>query len=155
MSDGNVSDDSRRQKRSCFTTPAAPSEATVKQTRRSPISAAQDHVTSHAGTLHDKLAKIVVRCAADFMTRRQNLHYNILSQQKLKSDTEYFPKSAQIKLELSVEKGMKEGKAFQDLQENHSQVLADCQLKLKSLVINAGDIDLVKKKVLPLYPSWS
>ena len=102
MSNRNVLDISRKQKRTCFATPAAPSEATVKQTRGSPIAAARDHVTSHAGTLHDKLAKIVVRCAADFMTRRQNLHCKIASQQNLKSDTEYIPKSAQIKLELSI-----------------------------------------------------
>ena len=83
------------------------------------------------------------------MTRRQNLHYKIPSKKNLKSDSEYTPKSAHIKLELSVEKGTKEGKAFQALQEKHSQVLADCQQKLKSLVIEAGDIDLVKKKSSP------
>ena len=66
----------------------------------------------------------------------------------MKSDSEYIPKSAQIKLELSVEKGTKEGEAFQDLQKKHSQVLADCQLKLKSLVTEAGDIDLVEKNKL-------
>ena len=65
---------------------AAPSTVTIKKNRGSPISAARYHVDSHAGTLHDKLAKIVVRCAADFMTRRQNLHYKIASQQKLKTD---------------------------------------------------------------------
>ena len=32
----------------------------------------------------------------------------------------------------------------------HSQVLADCQLKLKSLVIKAGDIDLVNKNKLAI-----
>ena len=102
MSNGNAADDSGIQKRTRFAALAAPSEATVKQTRGSPIAAARDHATSHAGTLHDKLAKIVVRCAADFMTRRQNLHCKIASQQNLKSDTEYIPKSAQIKLELSI-----------------------------------------------------
>ena len=68
----------------------------------------------------------------------------------MKSDTEYIPKSAQIKLDLSAEKGNKEGEAFQALQENHSQVLTYCQLKLKSLVIEAGDIDLFKKKKLAI-----
>ena len=77
------------------------------------------------------------------MTRRQNLHYKIAIQHKLKSDAEYIPKSSQIKLELSIEKGTKEGEAFQALQEKHSQVLAGCQLQLKSLVIEAGDLDLV------------
>ena len=95
-------------------------------------------------TLHDKLAIIVVRYAADFMTRLQNLHYKIASQHKLKSDAKYIPKSAQIKLELSVEKGTKEGEVFQALREKHSQVLAHCQLQLKSLVIEAGDLDLVE-----------
>ena len=84
------------------------------------------------------------------MTQRQNIHYKIASQQKLKSDSEYSPKSSQIKLELSVEKGEKESEAFQALQEKHSHVLADCQLKLKSLVIEAGDIDLVEKKKLAI-----
>ena len=70
------------------------------------------------------MEKIVVRCAADFTTQRQNLHYKIASQQKLKSDLEYIPKSAQLKLELSVEKGTKEGEDFQALQEKHLQVLA-------------------------------
>ena len=51
------------------------------------------------------------------MTRRQNLHYKIAIQHKLKSDAEYIPKSSQIKLELSIEKGTKEGEAFQALQE--------------------------------------
>ena len=64
----------------------------------------------------------------------------------MKSDTEYIPKSAQIKLELSVEKRAKEGKAFQSLLDKHSQVIADCQLKLKSLVIEAGDLNLIEKK---------
>ena len=70
MSYGNASDNYGRQKRTRFATPAAPHEATVKQILRSPISAAGDHVTPHAGTLHDKLAKLVVRCAAYFMTQR-------------------------------------------------------------------------------------
>ena len=143
MSDRNASGDSGRHKRNHFATPEAPSEATVKQTRKSPIAADGYHVTYQAGTLHDKLAKIVVRCADDLMMRRQNLHYKIASQQKLKADTEYIPKSYQIKQDPSVEKGTKEGEAFQDLQEKHSQVLADCQLKLKSLVIEAGEIYLV------------
>ena len=86
MSDRNASDDSGRQKRTRFATPAAPFEVTIKKTRGSPIAAVRDHVNSNAGTLHDKLAKIVVRCAADFMTRQQNLHYKIASQQKLKTD---------------------------------------------------------------------
>ena len=54
------------------------------------------------------------------MTRQQNLHIKITSQQKLKTDKEYIPKSAQIKLKLSVEKETKEGGAFQALQEKHS-----------------------------------
>ena len=53
------------------------------------------------------------------MTRRQNLHYKIASQQKLKSDSEYIPKSSHIKLELSIEKETKEAEAFQVLQEKH------------------------------------
>ena len=84
----------------------------IKKTRGSTIAAARVHVDSHAGTLHDKLAKIVVRCVADFMTRRQNLHYKIAIQQKLKTDKEYIPKYSQIKLDLYVEKGTKEGEAF-------------------------------------------
>ena len=150
MSDRNASNNSGRQKRTLFATPAAPSEATVKQTRGSPIAVARDHVTSHAGTLHEKTGKIIVSCIADFMTRRQNLHYKIASQQKLKSDTEYTPKYSQIKLDLSVEKGTKEGEAFQALQEKHSQVLADCQLQLKPLVIEAGDLGLFEKKKLAI-----
>ena len=150
MSDRNASDDSGKQKSTRFATLAAPSEETVKQTRGSPIAAAPDHITSHARTIYDKLAKIVVHFAADFMTQSQNLHYNIASQQKFKSDTEYIPKSAKIKLELSVEKGTKEGEDFQALQEKHSQVLADCQLKLKSLVIEVGDINLVEKNKLAI-----
>ena len=57
---------------------------------------------------------------------------------------------AQIKLELFVEKGTKEGKDFQALSKRHSQVIADCQLKLKSLVIDSGDLDLVEKKKLAI-----
>ena len=72
------------------------------------------------------------------MTRRKNLHYKIASQQKLKTDKEYIPNTTQIKLELSVEKETNEGEAFQALQEKHSQVLIECQLKLKYLVIEAG-----------------
>ena len=135
MSDGNAPDNSGRQKRNRFATPAAPSEETARQTRGSPIAATHNHVNSHAVTLHDKPANIVVRCTADFMTRRQNLHYKIASQHKLKSDDECVPKSNRIKLELSIENGTKEGEAFQDLSEKHSQVIAKCQLKLKSLVI--------------------
>ena len=112
MSNGNASNNSERQKRTRFATPEAPSEETIKKTHGSPIAAAQDHVNSHAGTLHNKLANIVVRCATGFMIRRRNLHYKIASQHKLKSDLEYIPKSAQIKLELSVEKGTMEGEDF-------------------------------------------
>ena len=49
-------------------------------------------------------------------------------------------------MELDVEKGTKEGKDFQALSEKHSQVIAECQLKHKYLVIEAGDLDLVEKK---------
>ena len=68
----------------------------------------------------------------------------------MKSDTDYITKSAEIKLNLSVQKGTKEGEALQALQENHSQVPTDCQLQLKSLVIEAGDIYLVEKKNLAI-----
>ena len=112
MSAGNASDDSGRQKRIRFSTLDVASEETARQSHGSPIATAQYHVNSHAVTLQDKLAKIVVRCASDFMTRQQNLHYKIASQHKLKSDDKYIPKSAQIKLELSVENGTKEGEAF-------------------------------------------
>ena len=148
MSNGHSSNDCGKKKRTRFATPAAPSEVTIKKTRGLPITAARDHVDSHAGTLHDKLAKIVVRCAANFMTRRQNLYYKIASQQILITDKEYIPKSAQIKLELSVEKGTKEGEALQALQEKHSQLLVECQLKLKSLVVEAGELDLIEKRKL-------
>ena len=73
---------------------AAPSVETVRQTPGSPIAADRDHVNSYAVTLHDKLAKMVVRCAAEFMMRRHNLHYNIESQHNNKSDNEYVPKSS-------------------------------------------------------------
>ena len=104
MSNGNASDDSGRQKRTHFATPAAPSGETIKKTRGSPISAAREHVNSHAGTLHNKVTKFFVHCAADFMTRRQNIQYNISSQHKVKSENEYVPKSSQIKLGMAVEK---------------------------------------------------
>ena len=47
---------------------------------------------------------------------------------------------------MAVEKGTKEGKAFQSLTEKHSIIIAECQLKIKFLIIEAGDIDLVVKK---------
>ena len=43
-----------------------------------------------------------------------------------------------------------EAKAFQALSKKHSQVLADCQLKIKYLIIEAGDLNLVKKKKLAI-----
>ena len=111
MSNRNASDESRRQKRTRFAASAAPSEVTVLQKRGSPIAATQEHVNFHALKLHDKLEKIVVCCAAYFMKRSQNLHYKISSQQKMKTDNEYVPKSSQIKLELDFEKGTNEGEA--------------------------------------------
>ena len=122
----------------------------VRHNHGSTTDAARYHVNSNAVTLHNKLANTVVRCAADFMIRRDNLHYKIASQHKLKSDDEYVPKSAQIKLELSVEKGKTEAKDFQALSKNHLQVLAEYQSKLKYLVIDAGDLDLVEKKKLAI-----
>ena len=83
------------------------------------------------------------------MTRRQNLHYKISSQQKIKTEDEYVPKSAQNTLEMSVEKLMKEGKYFQALYDKHSQVISECQLKLKSLFNEARDLNIVGKRSLP------
>ena len=68
---------------------------------------------------YNQLEKIFVRCAADFMTGQQNLHYKIASQHKLNSEKEYTLNSAQIKLELSVEKKTKEEEAFYAPQEKH------------------------------------
>ena len=48
-------------------------------------------------------------------------------------------------MELDVEKGTKEGKDFQALSEKHSQVIAECHLKNKYFVIEAGYLDLVEK----------
>ena len=142
MSDGNASDNYGRKKRTRFAAPEEPSEVTLLQTRGSPFAAARDHVNFNAVTLHDKLEKIVVCCAADFMTRRQILYYNISSQQRLKTEDECVPKSTQIKLELAVFKLTKEGKAFQDLSEKHSQVIAECQFQLKSLFIEAWTLPI-------------
>ena len=72
------------------------------QTCGSPIYAAWYHVNSHIVMINDNLAKKNVRCAADFMTWNQNLHYKISSQQILKTDNEYVPKSTQIKLKLAA-----------------------------------------------------
>ena len=150
MSDGNASDHSVRQKMTHFAAPAAPSEVTVKQTYGPPIAVAWDHVNFHVVTLHDKLAIVFVCCAADFMTRRQNLQYKIYSQHKLKTDNDYVPKSAQIKLDLAFEKLTIERKALQALSKKHAQIIAECQLKLKSLVIEAGELNTVEKKKLAI-----
>ena len=115
MSNRNTSEDDEIQKRSRVAAPSSPYEATVKHTCGSPILADRDHVNFHAVTLHDKLAKSVVRCAADFMTWRQNLHYNISCKKKLKTEDEYVPKYDNINLDLAVEKGTKDGEAFQAL----------------------------------------
>ena len=84
------------------------------------------------------------------MTRRQNLHYRISSQEKLKTEDEYVPKSTQIKLELAVEKGTNEGEAFQALSEKHSQVIAKFYFQLKYLVIESGDLNIIEKKKLDI-----
>ena len=65
---------------------------------------------------------------------------------------EYIPNSTQIKLELAVKKVTKEGKAFQGFSENHSQVIAECQFTMKSLVIEAGDLDIIEKNKLDFIP---
>ena len=150
MSNGNASDNSGRKKSICFAALSAPFEEMSKHTRGSLIVADRDYVNFHAVILHDKLAKIVVRRAADVMKRRQNLHYKFSSQQILKTEYEYVPKSANIKLELAVEKVTKEGEAFQFFTEKHSQIIYKCQLKLMSLVIEAGDLDLFEEKKLSI-----
>ena len=104
MSDGNASDDSGRQKRTRFAAPSSTYEAMIKQTPGSPITADRDNINFQAVTLHDKLEKVVVCCAADLMTRRQNLHHRISSQHKMKNDNEYVPKPTHTKFELYVEK---------------------------------------------------
>ena len=119
MSDRNTSDDSERQNRTQFAAPAASSEATVKQTRGSPFAADCDHVNFHSVTLHDNLATIVVSYAANVRKWRQNLHYKVSSQQTLKTNNEYVPKSSQIKLDIAGEKGTKECDYFQYLIETH------------------------------------
>ena len=123
MSDGKASNDSGRQKSTRFAALSAPSEEMSKHTRGSLIVADRDYVNFHAVTLHDELANVVVRRATDFMTGSQNIHYKISSQQKLQTYDEYVPKSANIKLELAIEKGTKEGKALQSLTEKYSQVI--------------------------------
>ena len=138
MSNKNSSDDSGRQKRTRF--------ATVKHTCILTSAADQYHVNFHVVTINDKLEMFFVFCTPYFMTWRQNLQYKVSSQQKLKTDDEYVPKSAHIKSGLAVEKWTKEGKYFQALSDKHSEVITDCQLKLKSLVIESGDLDLVKKR---------
>ena len=84
------------------------------------------------------------------MTRSQNLHYKISSQQIMKTENEYVPKSAQIKLEMAVEKVTKVGEAFQALSEKKSQVIAECKSPLKSLVIEAGDLNIIEQKKLAI-----
>ena len=80
------------------------------------------------------------------MARRQYLHYKISSQQKLKTDNEYVPKSAQNKLELDVQKVKKEGRSLQALSEKISQVIYKFQYQLKSPVIESGDLDIIEKE---------
>ena len=155
MSDRNASNNSERQKRSRFAAPSYPSEETVKQTHGSPIPADRNHVTSHAGTLHDKLEKIVVHCVTNFMTRRQNLHYKIASQHKLKSDAKYIPKSAQIKLELSIEKGTKEGKAFYSSKRSTRKYSLIVSYNSSPSSLRQGNSTWSRKRILPLYPLWS
>ena len=53
-------------------------------------------------------------------------------------------------MKLDVENEMKKDKAFQSLQDKHSLIISKCQFKLKSLVIESGDLDLVEKKKLAI-----
>ena len=71
------------------------------------------------------------------MTQRQNLHYNVYSQHKLKYEHEYVTKSTQTISELPVEEGTKGGETFQTLTEKHSIKIVECQLKIKYLIIEA------------------
>ena len=73
----------------------------------------------------------------------------------MKTNGEYVLKSSQIKLDLTFEKGKKEGEDFQSLSEKHSQFIVKCQSKLKSLVIELGDLNTVYKISLPSYPLWN
>ena len=134
MSNRKVSEHSGRQKMTWFAAPIAPSEVMVLHTRGSPISAAQDHVNFHSVMLCDKwsnclsFAPQISWCGVKIYISRSQV-------KKLKTDNDYVPKSAQIKLELDVEKVTKEGKALQSLSEKHSQFTSECQFQLKSLVI--------------------
>ena len=49
-----------------------------------------------------------------------------------------------------LKKEKKVGEDFQSLTDKHSRVIVKCQLKPKSLVIEAGDLDLVEKKNLAI-----
>ena len=49
-----------------------------------------------------------------------------------------------------MKKVTNEGDAFQSHQERHSVIIAKCQLKLKSLIIEAGDLNLVEKKKIAI-----
>ena len=89
------------------------------------------------------------------MTRRQNLHYKIASQHKLKSDAKYIPKSAQIKLELSIEKGTKEGKAFYSSKRSTRKYSLIVSYNSSPSSLRQGTLTLSRKISSPLYPSCS
>ena len=53
---------------------------------------------------------------------------------------------------LYAEKRTKEGEAFQTLSDKNSKLIAEWQLQLKSLVMEAGELNLAEKMKLAIIP---
>ena len=148
MSDGNASDDSGRNKRTRFAdTTAEATAAKPSDSTQSPLSAAKKAVDAHAGTLHPELATIVVDAAAEYLSQRATLFYKQRKFDQMTNDVALIPRSARVELTLEASPEVKKGQEYQALAAEAADVITECQLKLKSMILKCLAINLSDLKL--------
>ena len=127
MSDGNVSNDSSRNKRTRFTdmipeaTAAKPFDPT-----QSPLGTAKKAVDAYTRTLQPTLATIVVDAADDYLSQRATLFYKQQKFDQMKIEVALILRSAWVELTLKASPKIKKGQEYQALATEAADVITEC-----------------------------
>ena len=148
MSDDCASNDSRSNKRTRFVEANRSVRESHHDNKKSPLAAAKTYVEAFAATLEDEsLTSIVVSAAVAFLAQRSTLFYKERKLSSMKNNDNSIPAPARVNISLQVMEDAKKLVEYSELTLEVTDVITECQVKFKQLIVKATELNIKQMKI--------
>ena len=107
-----------------------------------PLAVAEKFLTEHLSSLHPEINTILSQHGKTFIKALHRLHNKAVQVEKMKTDEEFFPRSARFEFRLHLSKEAEQCESYGPLQEKVTKSLLDMKSLFKGYVVEATNIEI-------------